>query len=291
MHNTGKETFKAKDKSIFVKSFIESETGRLNYKLVLFMLFISVIIVSAFFIYGLVAEKDNIINAQQAELISIKEEKALLEETLELLSKQPQQNEAADQVFEYQGLVEVRDIDNTIEVELIYATEANFSEHVLYTLEVCLLRRQTADKLAAANAEFSENGYRIKVWDAYRPRSVQGLMFKHYPDPVFVADPAVGSNHNRGTSVDVTLVDRYGNELKMPTKFDDFSEKASRNYADMTEEARKNVDYLTEVMIRHGFEPINSEWWHFNDSEMKNYDHLDISFEDWVSAYFSGKQQ
>lgn len=205
-----------------------------------------------------------------------------------LLKEELENNLPVDKadIFEYKDLVEVRELDSTLEVELIYATPDNFTGQILYNLEVCLLRRDTAEKLAAANAEFARDGYRLKIWDAFRPRSAQEIMFKIESDEVYVADPAVGSNHNRGASVDVTLIDEDGNELEMPTGFDNFTEKASRNYSGMSEEAKKNMDYLTEVMIRHGFEPIRSEWWHFNDSEVRSYDLIDISLEEWVNAYF-----
>ncbi len=191
--------------------------------------------------------------------------------------------------FEYKGLVEVRDIDSTIIVDLKYATPDNFTGEVLYQLEVCLLLESTAEKLAAANAEFAEDGYRLKVWDAFRPKSAQHIMWEFSPDGVYVADPAVGSNHNRGTSVDVTLVDQSGQEILMPTGFDDFTEKAGRAYPDMPEEARNNMEYLTDVMVRNGFSVIQSEWWHFNDADYRNYPHLDVSLEEWVTQYFSAR--
>lgn len=192
-----------------------------------------------------------------------------------------------DEPFEYEGLVEIREMDSTIEVDLKYATSDNFTGETLYQLEVCLLLKPTAEKLVAANAEFAEEGYRLKIWDAYRPKSAQQIMWEHSPDGVYVADPAVGSNHNRGASVDVTLVDQNGRELEMPTGFDEFTEKASRNYPGMTEEARRNMEYLTKVMVRNGFSVIQSEWWHFNDADYKEYPHLDISLEDWVNHWLS----
>ncbi len=112
-------------------------------------------------------------------------------------------------------------------------------------------------------------------------------MWKEETDRIYVADPSVGSNHNRGASVDVTLVDQYGNDLEMPTGFDVFDETASRSYTGMSEDARKNMEYLTEVMVRNGFTPIQSEWWHFNDSEYKSYPFIDLSLEEWVNSYFA----
>ncbi len=236
-------------------------------------------------------------NAEVASLINNNDELQLLLEDcqekvaeLEIESGDPiipSDNLSGNVVFEMNGLVEVRTIDPTIVVDLIYATDQNFTKQVLYNLEVCLLRKGTAEKLAAANAEFALNGYRLKVWDAYRPREAQEKMWKKESNRIYVADPSVGSNHTRGAAVDVTLVDRNGNELEMPTGFDVFDESASRSYTDMAEEARKNMDYLTEVMVKHGFKPIQSEWWHFNDEDLSQYDLLTITLEDWVNSYFA----
>jgi zinc D-Ala-D-Ala dipeptidase len=209
-----------------------------------------------------------------------------LEAQIESLGK-PSVYFHSNNIFEMSGLVEVRSLDPTIVVDLIYATDQNFTNQVLYKLEVCLLRRGTAEKLASANAEFALNGYRIKVWDAFRPREAQEIMWKEESNRIYVADPKVGSNHTRGASVDVTLVYRSGNELEMPTGFDVFNETASRSYTGMTEEARNNMDYLTEVMVKHGFRPIQSEWWHFNDEDLNQYDLLTTTLEEWVISYFA----
>ena len=192
-----------------------------------------------------------------------------------------------DELFAYKNLVNVRDIDPTIIVELRYATESNFTEQILYPFELCLLRKSTAKKLAAVQAEVREDGYRLKIWDAYRPLGVQEKLWEVVSDPVYVANPAQGSNHNRGAAVDVTLVDKDGKELVMPTGFDGFSEQASRNYSNIPEEAEKNMNYLTEAMIRNGFTPIQSEWWHYNDENIQDYDLLDVSFEEFVEQYYS----
>lgn len=234
-------------------------------------------------------EQNRVISDLQHNMQILVNENKQLSAEIEALQEQLALNAIHDDayIYELEGLVEVRAIDNTIEVELIYATGTNFTGQVLYPFELCLLQRNTAEKLAAANAEFALNGYRIKVWDAFRPRNVQKIMWEHAPSGVYVADPAIGSNHNRGAAVDVTLVDEDGRELEMPTGFDEFTEKASRSYTGMSAEARSNMEYLTEVMIKHGFTPIQSEWWHFNDSDIKNYPLLDITFEDYVNAYFS----
>ncbi len=172
------------------------------------------------------AEGENSTDEAEAEVVDKGGQKADSEQTFQF-------DFVAAEVFEYKGLVEVRSLGSSIEVELIYATTENFTGQVLYNIQACLLRRSTAEKLAKANAEFAQDGYRLKVWDAYRPRSAQEIMWNVESNDIYVADPAVGSNHTRGASVDVTLVDELGNELPMPTGFDDFTEKASRYYPDI----------------------------------------------------------
>lgn len=227
-------------------------------------------------------EMQQIINELQTRNKELKEEIAVLEEKLSAASLPDE-----DELFIFNDLVKVRDIDPTILVELRYATENNFTEQILYPFELCLLRKSTAEKLAAVQAEVREDGYRLKIWDAYRPLGVQEKLWEVVSDPVYVANPALGSNHNRGAAVDVTLVNKDGEELVMPTGFDDFSEQASRNYSNIPDEAEKNMNYLAEVMIRNGFTPIQSEWWHYNDEDIQDYELLDVSFEEFIEQYFS----
>ncbi|MGI6632454.1 MAG: D-alanyl-D-alanine dipeptidase [Bacillota bacterium] len=183
-------------------------------------------------------------------------------------------------IKEVEGLVDVTQLDNTFVIELRYATEDNFTGKKIYTEAKCLLMRGTAEKLAAANREFAEMGYRLKIWDAYRPLSAQQTLWDVVSDRSFVADPKKGSIHNRGAAVDVTLVDNNGNELPMPTGFDDFSEKASITYDGCSEEEARNRELLAEVMMRNGFVRYDAEWWHFTDSDAGNYPLLDVQFDE-----------
>ena len=183
-------------------------------------------------------------------------------------------------------LVNITELDSTIIVDLKYATAENFLGDTLYTANICLLRRDVAERLVKVQKDLRKQGLGLKIWDGYRPLSVQKKMWKKLPDHRYVADPAKGSNHNRGAAVDVTLVDLKGNELKMPTAFDDFSEKAASDYPYTSPEAIKNRKILQEAMKRHGFQPISSEWWHFNDKDIKKYSVLDIPLD-----YFSRKKK
>ncbi|SDZ38226.1 D-alanyl-D-alanine dipeptidase [Proteiniborus ethanoligenes] len=178
-------------------------------------------------------------------------------------------------------LVSLESIDSSFIIELRYATQNNFVKKQVYPRNSkAYLQKETALKLKKANAIFKENGFTIKIWDAYRPLYVQKVFWEYVKDSRYVADPKIGSKHNRGASIDITLVDKDGIELEMPTAFDDFTEKASINYLYHTEVARTNVKFMTRVMEDCGFKGISSEWWHFDDVGWQKYPLLDISFEE-----------
>ncbi len=195
--------------------------------------------------------------------------------------------EVDDELLVVEGLIRVRDLDPTIKIDLRYAGEDNFTGRQLYPVALGLLQKGTAEKLISAQAEFRADGYSLKIWDAYRPLSVQEKLWEEFPDSRYVASPERGSNHNRGAAVDVTLVDKEGEELLMPTGFDEFVPEAARSYPDMPDQARENMDYLTEVMVNNGFTTIESEWWHFNDADVDEYPLLDVKLEDFASKYFA----
>ncbi len=180
------------------------------------------------------------------------------------------------------NLVDITKLDSTIAVELKYATKDNFLGDTLYSANICLLRRAVAERLVKVHQSLRQKGLGLKIWDGYRPLSVQKKMWKKLPDPKFVADPQRGSNHNRGAAVDVTLVDLEGNELEMPTDFDDFSEKARSAYPNVSEQAKQNRTILQDAMKAQGFLTISSEWWHFNDRDCKKYSILDIPLEKFI---------
>ena len=187
-------------------------------------------------------------------------------------SKDEQVNSSKVNIVESNGFVLLSSLDKDIVINLKYATTDNFTKKVVYPNSVCVLRKTTADKLVKANTQLKKLGYIIKVWDAYRPVYVQQIFWDIVKDSRFVANPKNGGSiHNKGCAVDITLVDVNGAEVKMPSKFDDFSSNAYRNNSKMTVEAKKNMDLLTKCMVANGFTTINTEWWHFEDMGSKNY--------------------
>lgn len=157
-----------------------------------------------------------------------------------------------------------------IYVELMYATENNFTGVKIYDFTDAYLRYGTVKKLANVQKELNSSGYSLKIWDAYRPFEAQEKLWEVYPDPNYVANPAKGMRkHNLGGTVDVTMVDINGDEIPMPTEFDVFSLKADRNYADIAdEEAVKNVMILQNTMENNGFTGYKGEWWDYSDTDL-----------------------
>ena len=155
-----------------------------------------------------------------------------------------------------------------IYVELMYATDNNFTGVRIYDFTDAYLRYGTVKKLANVQKELKEQGYSLKIWDAYRPFEAQQKLWEVYPDPNYVANPADGmKKHNIGGTVDITMVTADGSVISMPTEFDDFSLKADRDYSDIEdEEAVKNVMILQNAMENNGFTGYQGEWWDYSDT-------------------------
>lgn len=155
-----------------------------------------------------------------------------------------------------------------IYVELMYATENNFTGVRIYDFTDAYLRYGTVKKLANVQKELKEQGYSLKIWDAYRPFEAQQKLWEVYPDPNYVANPSNGmKKHNLGGTVDITMVAADGSVISMPTEFDDFSLKADRDYSDIEdEEAVKNVMILQNAMENNGFTGYQGEWWDYSDT-------------------------
>ncbi|MCB4756550.1 MAG: D-alanyl-D-alanine dipeptidase, partial [Elusimicrobia bacterium] len=176
-------------------------------------------------------------------------------------------------------LVNIKDLSPAIPVDLRYATRHNFTGEKLYPSGDCYLCETVAKRLAAAQNNLEAEGLRLKVWDCYRPLSIQKKLWEKVSDDNFVANPKTGSRHNRGASVDVTLVDRRGRELPMPTGFDDFSPRSHRRYSNLPANTLANRLKLESAMRAAGFLPLETEWWHYDDPGWAQLPLRDESFE------------
>lgn len=202
------------------------------------------------------------------------------ESSTEAVPSQPfaPQNGAKSQLPYDARLIDIRSVNPGILLDIRYATTNNFLKRQVYPVARCVLRGTAARRLSQVQEDLEKKGLGLKVYDCYRPLSVQKLMWQIKPDPRYVANPSRGSRHNRGAAVDLTLVDRNGRELEMPTGFDDFSERAHRNYSGASAEAKKNRKILEDAMKKYGFIPLSTEWWHFDAPDWDKYVLLDVSF-------------
>jgi len=180
-------------------------------------------------------------------------------------------------------LVDVATLDDSIVIDIRYATPHNFTGVVLYPVGRCLLRRAVAERLVRVQQDLRRQGLRVKVWDCYRPFSVQKEFWSLQPDERYVAKPVskdgkpiAGSKHNRGAAVDLTLIGANGTELDMPSRYDDFSERAHRDYRASSPQARRNMETLERAMVAEGFEPLPTEWWHFDGPGWQEFEILDV---------------
>ncbi len=163
--------------------------------------------------------------------------------------------------------VRVKDYIPDIVIELKYATSNNFTGSVVYDFSDVYLRYSTILKLMDVQAELRQQGYLLKIWDGFRPIEAQRKLWQAKPDPTYVSNPDTGTNsHSRGNTLDVTLVNAEGRELEMPSAFDDFTTFADRDYSDCTDAAAENAKLLQTVMEKHGFQGLQSEWWHYTES-------------------------
>src|SRR5919112_3664774 len=169
--------------------------------------------------------------------------------------------------FRAPDLVELKRLDETIKLDVRYATANNFAGRAVYKEARAFLQRPAAEALVRASRALKEKGYGLAVFDAYRPWFVTKLFWDITPEDKkqFVANPARGSRHNRGCAVDLTLYDlKTGRQVEMPSAYDDFTERAHVKYAGGTDEQRRLRSILRAAMEEAGFLIYEPEWWHFD---------------------------
>ncbi len=174
----------------------------------------------------------------------------------------------------YDNLVDIREVDPTIVVDLRYATADNVTGHPLYPPDMpALVRPSTAARLAKAQSYLRPRGYGLKIWDAYRPLAAQIELWQKTHDGAFVADPQTGNGslHTWGVAVDATLVDAGGHDVPMPTKFDEFSTAARLHYHGDDPVVQSHLKLLQHAMREGGFYGMRTEWWHFAAYDWKKY--------------------
>ena len=185
--------------------------------------------------------------------------------------------------FRDPDLIELIRLDPTIRLDIRYATANNFVGRPVYTESRAFLQKPAAEALVRASRSLREKGYGLLVFDGYRPWSVTKLFWEtatpHQRARGFVANPAKGSKHNRGSAVDLSLYDlQTGREVEMPSAYDEFTDRAAPDYTGGTPEQRERRDLLRSAMEAEGFTVDPGEWWHFNYRDWEKYPILDIPF-------------
>lgn len=183
--------------------------------------------------------------------------------------------------FKQSDLVELTKLDSTFKLDIRYATSNNLAGRPVYTEPRAFLQRPAAEALVQVNNEFKQMGYRLLIFDGYRPWSVTKRFWDLTPKDYkqFVADPKKGSRHNRGCAVDLSLYDMAtGKEVQMPGAYDEETERSYPNYTGGTEEQRKMRDLLRSKMEAHGFTVYEYEWWHFDFKDWRSYKIQDVPF-------------
>jgi zinc D-Ala-D-Ala dipeptidase len=198
----------------------------------------------------------------------------------EALKEQPPQEEGS---FRKPDLVELVKLDPTIKLDIRYATTNDFLGTPLYTQARAFLQRPAAEALVRANSELKTHGYGLIIHDGYRPWYVTKIFWDATPDDkkIFVANPSKGSMHNRGCAVDLSLYDlKTGQEVQMPSGYDEMTERAYADYPGGTDEERALRQLLRQAMEAQGFAVIPKEWWHFDYKDWKLYPIMNTRFED-----------
>lgn len=163
-----------------------------------------------------------------------------------------------------------------IQIYLPYATTNNFTHQKVYTYTHCYLLPEVAQQLAQVQQELATHGFGLKLWDCFRPLAAQRKFWAIMPDERYVSNPQKGGLHTRGTAVDLTLVDSKGQELPMPTQFDDFSAAAHRKNPNLSPAVKKRLALLEQVMKKHHFIGLSTEWWHFDYQTWRQHPPLEV---------------
>ena len=172
-------------------------------------------------------------------------------------------------------LVDLSVIFPSLHIDLKYATADNITGSPIYREARCLLHTEAVTALAKSISIAQLAGLQLVVYDAYRPQQAQAILWNACPDPQYVVDVAIGSNHSRGTAIDVTLMDDRGHLLDMGAGFDEMHDRSHAWHPSVPPAAQHNRLLLNAIMFGGGFVGINSEWWHFELPDAARYPLLD----------------
>lgn len=162
--------------------------------------------------------------------------------------------------------------------EIAYATPQNFTGKPVYARPAAYLLTEALPLFEKAIDLARPLGFKLKIFDAFRPSEAQWVLWNHTPDPDFLADPRRGSAHSRGVALDLTLVDAVsGVELDMGTPFDAFTPLSHHANLEIGVEAQRNRLILLGLMSAAGWDFYSKEWWHYQMFEPRRFPVLEDS--------------
>ena len=161
------------------------------------------------------------------------------------------------------ALIAITEKTHNVLLDIKYATNDNFTNEPVYSKPHCYLHEEAEGLLREAITLAEIQGYRFRIFDAFRPSEAQWKLWNHTPDPEFLADPRRGSPHSRGAAIDLTLVDENGTDLDMGTGFDAFTPLSHHGNTEISAEAQKNRHLLMGIMTTAGWDFYRNEWWHY----------------------------
>lgn len=169
------------------------------------------------------------------------------------------------------ALVEVTEPGFGVELDLVYASDRNFTGRPVYAAAHCFLRVAAAQRLRPVVNAAVGLGLRLRIFDAFRPTEAQWVLWRHTPDSDFLAPPWVGSPHSRGVALDLTLIGPDGAPLDMGTAFDAFTPLSHHGSTEVSVAARRNRLLLLGLMTAAGWSHYDKEWWHYQLPDSRRY--------------------
>ncbi|WIL41136.1 D-alanyl-D-alanine dipeptidase [Pantoea agglomerans] len=180
--------------------------------------------------------------------------------------------------MESKNLIDIAEVFPQSAIDLKYATADNLTGQPIYRDARCLLHADAARALAKSIDIANVAGYSLLILDAYRPPAAQAILWQACPNQDYVAPLTRGSNHSRGTAVDVTLIDERGEIVDMGSGFDEMSEHSHPYHPAVPVQAQRNRLMLNAIMLGGGFTGIATEWWHFELPGSESYPLIDDVF-------------
>jgi D-alanyl-D-alanine dipeptidase len=210
-------------------------------------------------------------DGEDGKTFRIKPIRPLEEVRKEALAAKPPEEKGEFRALE---LVELTKLDDSIKLDIRYASDNNFLSAPLYLSAKAFMQKPAAEALVRVNKKLADQGFGLLVFDGYRPWSVTKMFWEATPEKqrIFVADPMKGSRHNRGCAVDLTLYDlKTGKPVEMTGGYDEFSSRSYADYPGGTSLQRWHREVLRRAMETEGFTVYEAEWWHFDYKDWQKY--------------------